>query len=408
MWSNELVRAALPTLAAVVILGLVIAVALWPAGQVDPSPPVAGRTGPARPSGQEAPAPARSTRVREATQPEEAIAPDGVPKDTATASNPVGSNFFLGLGWLRRHQGADGRWNDPATTGTVLLAFLGAGETHQAGSNRESVKKALTALIAGQDEDGCLVPRTSSRALREHAMAGLALSEAYGMTSSRWLKEPAQRAVEFARGSRVPRGAWSLASPEEEELDVETTAWMSLLLKNASLSGLDVDEADFPEILAALDRVTDPATGRIRPTVRVPAPLSEEAATAMGFSLRVFLGTTPEQRRHATSADWLLAHPLADKAAEWLVAHPPAPDTGDLDYVYFGSKGMIALGGDRFRAWLPALNQIVGLAGVADGPDKGSWDPPDGGEVARIRATAYHVTFCEAYFGPVGHASMRK
>ena len=229
------------------------------------------------------------------------------------------------------------------------------------------------------------------------------------MTGGRWLEEPAQRAVQFALESRTPGGAWGLLPPDDEEIDIETTAWMSLLLKSAAMSELDVDRTAFPEILSALDRVTNPSTGRVQPTRRTSAPLTEYAATAIGFTVRVLLGTTAEGRRSETSTDWLLAHPLAAKGADWLLARAPTADTADLAYVDFGSIGMISLGGDRFRAWLPALSAIVARPSVADGPDEGTWDPPGGGgEVERIWTTAYHLRFCAFYDGPVGHASMRK
>ncbi len=310
---------------------------------------------------------------------------------------PTESNVMWGLRWLRDHQDPDGRWRDPATTGMALLAFLGAGETHQSGVYGEVVKKALCALRNGQDADGCLVPRSSPRLLCDHAIAALALVESYGMTGSRAWKDPAQKAVSFALKSRRPGGAWNLPAPDDAEIDVEATAWMSMLLRSATLSEIDANEAALGEVAAALEGLTDPATGRLRVPPRSPAPLSEDAATAIGLLVRIWSGRRPE------------SDALAAKAADALVASPPAADTPDLRRVYFGSVAMLAVAGERFRAWLPALTAFVQVAGRADGPDKGSWDPPDGATPEeRIRTTAYHLRCCEFFYGPVGHASMSR
>jgi hypothetical protein len=325
----------------------------------------------------------------------------GVPAANAIAAPPPatalarGEIVPAGLKWLQEHQGADGRWIDPATTGFVLMAFLGAGQTHQSGSSRDVVTKALRLLRDGQDADGCLVPRTTSRLLRDHALAGLALTDSFGMTSSEARRKPAERAVAFALKTRTPGGAWNLPAPDDAQIDVEATVWMSMLVKSASLSGLDVDGAVLVEVANALDGITDPATGRVR--VPAQAQISEDAATAAGCLVRIWSGRQPQ------------SDALTAKSFDSLLAHVPAADTTDLAYVLLGSSAMLTLGGERFRAWLPSLNAIMSAPSRADGPEKGSWDPrSDDSEAARIVTTAYHLRFCNFYYGAVGHASMQK
>jgi hypothetical protein len=57
---------------------------------------------------------------------------------------------------------------------------------------------------------------------------------------------------------------------------------------------LGVDRTSFPEILAALDRATDPVTGRV--TVRAQVSISEDAAAAIGFMMRVQLDARRGER----------------------------------------------------------------------------------------------------------------
>jgi len=315
------------------------------------------------------------------------------------ASAPIEAPHSPNVPWFPTHQRADGSWGDSATTGIVLLTFLGAGETQQSGSCRPIVKKGLDALRAGQDADGCLAEPTSPRRLRDHAIAGLALSEAYGMTSALALKPAAQHAVDFALKMRAPGGAWNFTSRRPEQIDVEATVWMAMLLKSARMSELDVDPVVLGEVASALDRISDPKTGRIIGAPNSPTMFSSDAATAAALVVRVLCG-----RLDTTDA-------LTAKSADVLVAHPPTAASTDLPYVYFSGLAMIGLAGDRFRAWLPGLNAFVQQPQMQrrDGPDAGSWDPPEGQpESWRIWATAYHLLVGEFYYGRVGHASMRR
>ncbi|MCC6271499.1 MAG: hypothetical protein IT190_09490, partial [Microbacteriaceae bacterium] len=147
---------------------------------------------------------------------------------------------------------------------------------------------------------------------------------------------------------------------------------------------------------------------RLRVPDRSPVPISDDAATAIGVLVRLWCGRT------------IRDDPVISTAADTLLANPPAPDTTDLQHVYFGSLAMLNVGGDRFRAWLPALTAFVETPCRDEGPLRGSWDPPGGGggdddgddgvagDAERIRATSIHVLLGCSFYGPVGHALMRR
>ncbi len=107
------------------------------------------------------------------------------------------------LDWLAKHQDADGRWDasdhgagrethtlgqdrkgagaqaDTGLTGLALLAFLGAGHTHQSGAHSDSVKRGIDYLLASQGADGNLAGNAELFAhMYCHGMASLALCEA--------------------------------------------------------------------------------------------------------------------------------------------------------------------------------------------------------------------------------------
>ena len=111
------------------------------------------------------------------------------------------------LEWLKDHQDDDGKWDadefmkhdgdgpicdgagnpvhDVGVTGLALLAFLGDGSTLRSGPYRQVVQRAVGWLRNQQDLDtGLFGTANSNEFLYGHAIATLAMVEAWGMTRS--------------------------------------------------------------------------------------------------------------------------------------------------------------------------------------------------------------------------------
>jgi len=308
------------------------------------------------------------------------------------------------LAWLAAHQSPDGSWDgdgfsarcgtlgastcdgaggathDVGLTALALLCFLGDGQTNASGEQRAVVARALDWLCAAQDPDTGLVgERTGRDYLYDHALATLALCEAYGLTRSPRWKRPAQRAVNLVFQARNPYGAWRYDLPPVGECDTSVTGWMVFALAAARDAGLEGDfRSAFEGALAYLDEVSDPATGRVGYSAfgelssRTPANEhfpreASEAMTAVGLLCRLFLGRTPEQ------------DPLLAKHAALVAAKPPRWDPegygSDLYSWYYGTYALFQMG----RPWWPAWEKALGAAVVdsqrRDGDALGSWDP---------------------------------
>src|SRR5690606_26878739 len=130
------------------------------------------------------------------------------------------------LEWFVSVQRRDGSWNfndvGPAShagdvdnpmgaTSYVLLAFLGAGETHREGTHKANVSQALNFLVrharsvpAGADLRGP-EPEAHHNFYVQGA-AALALCEAFTMTKDRRLRVAAQRAIDFIVNAQDPHG----------------------------------------------------------------------------------------------------------------------------------------------------------------------------------------------------------
>ena len=172
----------------------------------------------------------------------------------------------LGLEFLARNQSTDGSWSlagfdrdhpqyknqlnsDSAATGLALLAFQGAGYNHREFKYARQLDHAIDWLLENQDRDGGLFVETGTRSdkscrLYSHAIAALALCEAFGMTQDPELREPAQKAIDYIVETQDPnRGGWRYyTQPKLRQTDTSVTGWMMMALQSGRLAGLEVPQ----------------------------------------------------------------------------------------------------------------------------------------------------------------------
>src|SRR5258706_96253 len=119
----------------------------------------------------------------------------------------------------------------------------------------ETMKKALQWLISQQDPEG-LVGTKTPKHLYDHAIAALALSEAYGMTAAAPLKEPAQKAVDYLVAAQNPGKGWRYSARCKDN-DTSVTGWAATVLMSADPAGLTYPRSAAEGALAWFDEVTD-------------------------------------------------------------------------------------------------------------------------------------------------------
>ncbi|NOT32328.1 MAG: hypothetical protein HOP15_17920, partial [Planctomycetes bacterium] len=331
--------------------------------------------------------------------------------------------------WLQRHQSPDGSWSaagfseqckknqcdgpgnalyDVGVTGLALLCYLGAGETHQEGRFKETVKKGLVFLmdLQEQSDDGCFGERIGMNWIYNHACAALALAEAYGMTEAKAFKEPAQNGIQFVLQAQNPYAAWRYSYPGDGDNDSSVTGWMVMALKSASLSGLKIDKTALENAIGFIEEVTDPASGRTGYTgmgeqpSRLPSMATlfpsekSESLTAVGMLVRIFGGRTLDDDPMISKGADLLAR----KLPEWNT------ETGTIDYYYwyYGTLAMHQVGGPRWEKWNEALKKaLLEKQRLLEHEDEyGSWDPVDPWSVdgGRVYATALNCLSMEVYY----------
>lgn len=297
-----------------------------------------------------------------------------------------------GLEFLAKRQSASGAWrlqdfdtkvlirSDTAATALSLLSFQGAGYTHQQYQYADNVGKALQFLVKNQRPNGDLYkpedPASDQNAwLYSHAIASLALCEAYGMTQDPSLREPAQKAINFMVESQdKQRGGWRYRPGNGT--DTSVSGWFMMAFKSGQLAGLDVPTPTFDRIEKYLDQSqvskSIPHLYRYNPFAadtpeqrhgREPTPVM----TSAGLLMRLYFGWQRGQSEMTAGADYLLEH-------------PPAPGTKeatlrDTYYWYYSTQVLFHMGGERWKKWNSTLYPMLIETQVTEGPNAGSWDP---------------------------------
>src|SRR5262245_38014387 len=333
---------------------------------------------------------------------------------TGSLSGPIDT----GLDWLDRHQSpAGGLWRaagfretcsdkgepcggagensyDVGVTALATLAFLGAGESHQAGPHRDNVQRALKAMRETQDADGCFGTRNVQHWIYVHSSATLAVTEAYRLTSSAFLREPAARGLQFIQKAQNPYLAWRYAYPPDGDNDTSATGWAVRALASGRRAGFEVEEQSFRGAVAWIEKMTEPEFGRTgyqqrggppaRPNEvinRFP-PDRSEALTAEAICVRLDAGRTAQNDE------------MLRKSVQVVAAKPPVWDEGSVDLYYWfhGTDALRRTGGAAWEGWRNALvaalvpHQARPSAGCA----RGSWAPDDpwGPEGGRVYSTS--------------------
>ncbi len=337
-----------------------------------------------------------------------------------------------GLEWLRWHQSASGAWeaegftancgrigstvcsdvgqasNDVGMTGLALLAFLGDGNTTREGPYKENVARGIKWLKEHQEDTGLFGGRIGHAFMYNHAIASLAMCEAYYFSQSPLIKGSAQRSVEVIMQARNPYGAWRYSDRPDGDNDTSVTGWMVFALKSAEEAKLKVDKESFVGALNWIEEMTDPSTARVgyksvgSASSRVARindnfnPSRGESMTAVGLLCRVFLGQTPKD----TPIMGKHADLLAKRLPAWS-ADPSKEEGADFYYWYYGSYAMYQMGGDHWSKWVKAMEAAVVKSQRKDGDEKGSWDAkvdPWGHAGGRVYTTALGVLCLEVYF----------
>lgn len=314
-----------------------------------------------------------------------------------------------GLTWIVRHQTADGSWvlnvhevcqvcppqrtTDSRTgaTGLALLPLLGAGHIHTVKSrHQEAVRRGLEWMLANQKENGDLFVGGGGTAhMYSHAIAAMALCEAYGLSRDPKLRDPAERAIQFiAAAQHEATGGWRYVPGQQG--DTSVFGWQLFALRSADLAGLPIPRSTLKGCatflnLAAAD--SKKITYAYQPGGPATAVMTAEALVA-----RQLMG-------------WPRDHPSLVKGAGRVAADLRRSNQRNIYYWYYATQLLHNMKNKDWERWNPLVREELIATQVADDScAQGSWDPfsPDrdrwGASGGRLFQTSLSVLTLEVYY----------
>jgi hypothetical protein len=337
-----------------------------------------------------------------------------------------------GLFWLQRHQQLDGRWflknysenlqgqgcdcynkvveaevvdEDAAGTAFALLPFLGAGITHKTAPEfpppttpemveqyQAAVDKGLRFLVRMQDKSNDPKKRGKlGSSIYAHALATMALCEAYALTQDEELKGPAQLAIRYVLAFQDPAGGgwrYSYHSPG----DMSVTGWMFLAIRTGQLSGMTIDSSPLTQAERFIDScAAGPPEARFSRYSYTPDTAGKLALSAAGLLTREYLG-------------WKRDNPDLTAGATYLMQNL-APETGDklgaIYYYYYATQVLHHLEGSDFDLWNHRMREHLIRTQQRQGHQMGSWNP-DGADFGtrggRLYSTSLALMTLQVYY----------
>ncbi|GAB5405080.1 MAG: terpene cyclase/mutase family protein [Aureliella sp.] len=306
------------------------------------------------------------------------------------------------LRWLAEHQLASGGWSlvhdsgkcdgrcrhtgsperfDPAATGLALLAFLGAGYTHQDGKYKDTVNRGVYFLyqIMEDTPQGGSFLYTSDRGMYNHGIAAFAMCEAYQMTLDPDLKRAAQRAVDFIVSAQNYVGGWGYLPAKPGDLTI--SGWQVMALKSAHAAGLDIPAP----VTFRLDEFLK--TQRLEDThfYGYRRPEKSPTCTAIGNLIRLFRGTSTSDPDILAASEFLQGRGRSDN---------------DVYFNYYVSLYLFHIGGPIWESWnAPVRDHLINTQATG-GHEAGSWyfDNQYGKEGGRLYTTAMAAMTLEVYY----------
>ena len=306
------------------------------------------------------------------------------------------------LDWLALHQLPSGAWSlvhdtgkcngrcanngvrdrfDPAATGLSLLAFLGAGYTHQQGKHQETVRKGVYFLLQILEEtpQGGSFLYACDRGMYNHGIAAFAICEAYQLSGDRDLKRPAQQAIDFIVSSQNYRGGWGYLPQQPGDLTL--SGWQIMALKSGSAAGLDVP----PATILRIDPFLDSQQVESGVFYGYGKPGRSSTCTSIGLLIRLFRGMPHTDARILEGAQFL---------------RKLGRSNGDIYFNYYATLFLFHVGEPFWREWNEQMREHLIATQATYGHETGSWyfENAYGKEGGRLYTTAMCAMTLEIYY----------
>jgi prenyltransferase beta subunit len=270
-----------------------------------------------------------------------------------------------GLAYLARRQNEDGSFGvggysrNVAVCGLSGMAFLSAGHMPGRGTYGGHVDRCVTMIVeASQDSGYICIPEAASRGpMYGHGFATLFLSEVYGMTRNRSVRDQLAAAIRLIVDTQNSEGGWRY-EPRRMNADISVTVCQIMALRAARNAGIYVPNETIERSVEYVKRCQNPDGGFMYRLTQPDVSLFPRSAAAVVALHSAGIYDSEEVRR---GLDYLMKFPPRQKSF------------GDQNYYFYGHyyavQVMWQAGGEYWKTWYPAIRDVL----VAQQGDDGSW-----------------------------------
>ncbi|MGI8603663.1 MAG: prenyltransferase/squalene oxidase repeat-containing protein [Verrucomicrobiales bacterium] len=290
------------------------------------------------------------------------------------AWNQVEQSIDRALAWLAARQSVDGSFvapdtAQPAATSLAVMAYLSKGHLTGEGPYGRHIDEGIDFVLRSQQSTGLLAASGSSgrnsgkTANYNHAIAGLMLTEVYGMTDrtrAATLKPAILKALNFTRRVQTEpktyaadRGGWRyLYGQSYGDSDLSVTSWQLMFLRSARNAEFDVPKQFIDEAIGYVHRCWDDNQGIFYYKISGGEIRWSRGMVGAGI-LALAMAGQHETRIAQRAGDWLLNYPFR-RFGERV-------GSGDRFFysTYYCSQAMAQLGGRHWKRFFPALTNVL-------------------------------------------------
>jgi hypothetical protein len=278
----------------------------------------------------------------------------------ATLSPRAEKAIDIALRRLAETQQKDGGWGGghrAASAALSLMAFMLKGHFPKRGRYGTVTDKAV----------GFLLNRAKQGAgyfggnMYEHALATLALSEVWGMSDRKEIRDTLKLAVEVILRSQSPRGGWRY-HPQPRDADISVTVMQIVALASAKEAGIYVPQKTIDRALAYVKSLQVRFTGGFGYTRPTREGFARSAAGVMSL---LMCGVDVKSREVQGGLGYLTRYPNTKfvNCSFYYYAH------------YYAVQAMYQAGEKYYQAWYPQIQQALLRRQRSDG----SWTGGRGG-----------------------------
>lgn len=258
-----------------------------------------------------------------------------------------------GLKFLANRQGKDGSWGSnhrAAVTSLCLMAFMLQGHFPEEGPYGEKMDNGVKFLIEQARQGGGYF----GGSMYEHGLATLALSEVWGMTHQKEVRDTLKRAVDVILKSQNSAGGWRY-DPKPSSADVSVTVMQIVALASAKEAGIYVPDSTIERAVRYVKSLQGPTGGFGYTSAQGPG----FARTAAGVMSLIMTG-----QRKAVATERGLAY-LTQYAQSGKVFQNESHFTYGH---YYAIQAVYQAGDKYYQSWYPKIRDSI-LAKQGKGGD---------------------------------------